>query len=423
MDKSDFVRYIEFVGDFNVSTIKNVMIKYYRKSIIELLNHIHTNKNNPFENIQIWYNVQIELIKKLSYIENRIRSLNKDIKNLNYYRKNPLNKLSKQESITVKNKIDKNKFYLEEYRYLIKIYKSIGDAIAFTFIHKLNIKPQNFKQSPGFLTEKSGFRKEKQYFKFAFKNGIIAILNDLTSVLKYCDITLVTEDGYQSIEVKSSNVRNARIERQENNAEKIFNYLIEDRTENLYGNQGTMIRLSLESEEKNYIQELNKLIEDSKLKKNSFKLVESGVFYFVSREFNKDEMDKNFKDAKLRIPYAFSLNQLKFTEQGYYPFSLIFNNPIDYLDFLNGNFVIMIFIDLEIIKKVAKKYKYKLIESLDSDYPFEFESLKDNSAIKSFKISHHLFFRSVLELVSVKWLLEDSFKRFLKIENNEIVIE
>lgn len=400
------------------------MIKYYKKSIIELLTLIHTNKNNPFDNIQIWYNVQVELIKKLSYIENRIRSLNKDIKNLNYYRKNPLNKLSKQESIIVKNKIEKNKSYLKEYRYLIKIYKSIGDAIAFTFIHKLNIKPQNFKESPGFLTEKSGFKKEKQYFKFGFKNGLITILNDLTSVLKYCDLTLISKDGgYYPIEVKSSSVRNARIERQEINAEKIFSYLTEDKIENLYGIQGTTIRLSLESNEKNYIQEINKLVRDLKLKKNSFKLVEPGVFYFVSREFNQDEMDKNFKDANLKMPYAFSLNQMKFTEQGYYPFSLIFNNPIDYFDFLKGDFIIMIFIDLDVIMKIAEKHKYKVIESYDSDYIFEIESLKENSAIKCFKISNHFFLRSVLEFVSVKWLLEDTFKRFSKIENNEIVIE
>ena len=155
------------------------MINYYRQSIINLLAAVHEARKSPFENINIWQNVQEELIKKLSYAEKRIRFLKKEITEINKIRKTSYKRLSKDESLSEKANLKRKKLKLEEYRWLIDIYKSIGDSIAFTFLHKLDIKPQNFKQSSGFITEKSGFTNERRMFRYTFKIGGIAILNDL----------------------------------------------------------------------------------------------------------------------------------------------------------------------------------------------------------------------------------------------------
>lgn len=393
------------------------MLQYYRKSIIKLLVDVHEARQKPFENVQKWKYIQEKLIKKISYAENKIRILKREIKQINIIRKTPEIRLTREESLVKKAEIERYKSQLKEYKRLIDIYKSIGDSIAFTFIHKLDIKPQNFKQSSGFITEKSGFKKEKQLFRYAFKQGGIAILNDITSVLRYCDITLITKEGYVPIELKSSDNKNERIERQKSNAEKLFKYLEEDISEGLYGISGFIQRFSILSPEENHLLLINELIAKSKKEGSVVQLAEPGFLYFVSHKYppNIEDITKIFKQNGIVKPIAFMLNTMKFTEQGYYPFSLSFFNPEDYLDFLEGKFTVIIFIDTQIIKNIAGQFNFSMDFSDDPDYAFEFKSKSKNAKIKYFKMSKHFFHRTFMEHVSLNWLLNDSFKRFTEL--------
>ena len=391
------------------------MIGYYSKSILDLLNRVHIAREDPYDNLQKWKTIQLELVKKNIYIENKIRSANKNIKELNILRKDPKNILSKEKSLATKAKLKRLKENLEKLRYILKIYKSIGDAIAFTFIHKLNIKPQNFKESAGFISEKEGLKKELQAFNYAYKNNTIAILHDLTSVLKYNDITLITKNHYASIEIKSSKLKNSRVDRQAANAEKLFDYLNNDITDNLYGIEGVMQRKELLTPEINYIEKVNEAIEKSKVNGHEFISVEKGVSYLVSRS-NKNNFENNFKEHlrnNFKEPILFSLNKMKFLDQGHYPFSLSIKNPQDYLDFHKGKFVIIIFIDFAICRDIAKRHKFTVKKS-EFPYMFEFENFDKNREIMMFKLSEHMFLRTIIEFVSPKWLLNDSFKRFTK---------
>ncbi|WP_207506121.1 hypothetical protein [Telluribacter humicola] len=379
-------------------------------------------KVDPFNQVETWHLIQETLIKQISKIEYKIRNIKYEIKELNLSRKNPQRQLSKDESNIVKSSLDYLDYKLEEYRRLIKIYKSIGDSVAFTFIHKLDIKPQNFKQSSGFITDKVGFRREKQMFRQAFKMGSIAILNDLTSVLKYCDITLVLEGGFVPIEVKSSKNKNARVKRQESNANKLFSYIFTDTTDSLYGIEGIMHRVSIQSQEINYIQVINKLIESSKKNGYAYKLVEPGVLYFVAHQApnNKEDSKSIFKECNIVNPTAFFLNTMKFNELGYYPFSLSIATPENYFDFLQGKFVINIFIDFNIVSQLAQKYGFTFHERNDLDYPYEFKNLNEEENLNSFKISSHYFGRIIIEFVSLNWLLSEAFEKYSRLSKSDM---
>jgi hypothetical protein len=158
------------------------MTSKFKISILALLNMLHDARREPFDNIQKWLVLQEALIKKLIYVENRVRFCKNKIKQLNVKRKNPAIRLTKEESINVKQELKQLENIIDEYWRVILILKSIGDGIAFTFINKLDIKPQNFKESPGFISDKKGIILEKKILKNSYKNGLIAILNDLTSV-------------------------------------------------------------------------------------------------------------------------------------------------------------------------------------------------------------------------------------------------
>ncbi len=55
---------------------------------------------------------------------------------------------------------------------------------------------------------KKVLQKKKQVLLYSFKKKQIAILNDITSVLRYLDIILITENGIRAIEVKSGDIDN-----------------------------------------------------------------------------------------------------------------------------------------------------------------------------------------------------------------------
>nr|MBK9653063.1 hypothetical protein [Bacteroidota bacterium] len=132
------------------------------------------------------------------------------------------------------------------------------------------------------MSEKSGLKKELHLFRYLFKNGRIAILNDLTSALRYADITLISGGRSTVCRVKSSENNNSRTIRQKENADKVFKYLATDITENLYGFGQKIERWALGSPEINYITIVNELIETSKSEGFVYRLVEPGVLYFIS---------------------------------------------------------------------------------------------------------------------------------------------
>lgn len=282
------------------------MLNLFKKGIVETLAMLHTARVKPFENINKWLFLQERIIKNIIYIERNIRKSKEEISALNKYRKTPNNRIDKEESNRIKNTIKYNQYKIDEYKYTIDIYKSIGDGIAFTFLNKHDIKPQNFKESPGFISEKHGIKKEKQYMRYAFKKGLITIFNDITSTLKYADLIIITPNGPVAIEAKSSSNDNPRLQRQENKANKIFNYLANDTTEDLYDIPGTVRRVSNTTPEKNHTKKLNALIFKAEEQGYAYKKVEKGVLYFVAtQEPEQDELGRILKISKLKDPYAF----------------------------------------------------------------------------------------------------------------------
>ena len=378
---------------------------------------LHNARVKPFENIQKWLVLQEALIKKLIYVEKRIRSCKAEIKSLNIKRKNAKNRLSKEESKAVKERIKILKYQIKEYHWIISILKSIGDGIAFTFIHKLDIKPQNFKESPGFISGKKGLILEKKILRYSFRNNLVAILNDITSVLRYADITLITNDGYVPIEAKSSIMNNSRVKRQEDNTNKLFKYLTEDVTSDLYGDGSKIMqRVEIGSPEINYLDKFNEIIISAERKGFDYVKFENGFTCLITfEEVDNSVFDLAVRKQGLTEPFAFHLDMYKFVEQGYYPFSLIYYNPKYYWDFLEGRLNILIFIDFAYLKKISIDNGYSIERAEEENWAFTFKSLDQNSNVKKFKMSEHYFFRSFMELVSIEWLMKDSFDR-LKIK-------
>ncbi|MDM1499046.1 hypothetical protein [Myroides odoratimimus] len=384
------------------------MIGYYKRSVIQILSDIHRIKSNPFDNINEWKKIQENLIDRTFTIEKRILSYKKEKKECNINRKNPNNILSKEESNKIKKRIAHIDYLLDEYNFTLKVFKDIGDSLAFTFIDKYDIKPQNFKESAGFMFGKKGFINEKKCFNMAFKNGSIAIMNDLTSSLKYGDIMIVFPEGsYIPVEVKSSNSYNERLQRQNEKAKKIFNYIDKDETDELYDIKGNIRRVSMVSNEINYIEDLNELIVKSKVNNSAYKTIEKGLNYLVTY---KDIPDTEYLFKNMSKPIVLFVNSFKLINQAYYPFSLSIKDPENYFSFINGECLIVVAIDYDVIHDISEKYGFKCVyleeDSNGNIFYFENKYPSENK-ISHFYMSAHYFYRIATEFLSLEWVFKN----------------
>lgn len=319
---------------------------------------------------------------------------------------------SKAESQSIKANINIQSERIENYKLLITYFKSIADGIAFTFMNKFDIKPQNFKEPAGFMIGKKGLTIELKALKYSYKKGLIAILNDLTTVLKYNDLTIMTFGKFVSVEMKSSEVDNPRVQRQKVKSEKLFNYLDKGETTELYGLEGTFIRQSMELPEKHYSKQLNSTINKSRKSGIAHILIESGLIYFVchSPENIEKELDIIKKKYKLTKPLFHSLNSNKFPGEGYYPLSLSLNAD-SYLGFLLGEFIVLIILDLKYVDTISINNGFTAKYVDDNDLVLEFYN---TDGTKALIMTYHLLGRIFTEFISPTQLIEDGFLQYHK---------
>jgi hypothetical protein len=95
---------------------------------------------------------------------------------------------------------------------------------------------------------------------------------------------------------------------------------------------------------------------------------------------------------------------------------LSLNKSEFYWDFLIGKLNIMFFVELDVIEEVAIKNGFKINLSKDPDFALDFINVSNSFPIEEFKMSHHYFNRSVMEFVSVKWLIQESFEQMNKLK-------
>ncbi len=395
------------------------MTNRFNKSIKFLLFSLHEARKKPFENINKWLILQEHLIKKIIYVENQIRKLKSQKKEINRQRKNPKKKISKEVSKELKHTLDQIDSKINDYHRVIEIYESIGDGIAFTFICKFDIKPQNFKESPGFISGKSGLINERKFLKYAFTNNVIAIFNDITSVLKYADITLITKDGFKAIEVKTSLNTNQRTKRQEEKAERLYRYLEEDIVQGLYSKDNVFQRVEI-GNEVSYVNQFNELINKTNYKGITSSCFEKGMLCIVAYNlFDKKVLNEIVSKSNFQEAIPFHLNMNKFSGLGYYPFSLSFEKPEYYVDFLNGKLNIMMLIDFKAIKEIAMNEGLETSISQEEEWAFDFKNISNDFPVKMFKMSVHFFHRSFMEFTSIEWLVKNSIQQFMNANKNK----
>ena len=264
------------------------MLAAYKKTLLDLFSKVQQLSTAPHHTAKLCLEIQEILIRRITYVERIISKLKAEIKEFRIELGTKRSvRFTKQEAEQIKQAIETDSYVIDRYNEHMFILKSVGDAIAHTYINKWDIKPMVFKESPGFVSGKKGSRLERQILRRTSEMGITVILNDLTNCLRYGDITVPRGDGpFMLIEAKSPNKKRKRLnergERQLEAMNKINSYLASDNTQELFGIKGPFIRFSVKEEERNHISRLNELIEQGMNSGEAYDEIEEGLFYFVS---------------------------------------------------------------------------------------------------------------------------------------------
>lgn len=358
------------------------MIGYYKPTIIKLLNYLKIIKANPYKEIALLLRFQQILIKRLKYIESKIRFCKH------------------------KNQI----IEVNKYREILFFFKQLGDCLVYLYLDRHDIKPLRTNNSSGFITGKSGFKLEQQILQGVISKGVPCILADLTNELRHGDAYVFIDENQKPLifEIKSNKKLNQRSKRQIKRLQTVVNYLETDEVDDFFEKGTKAVRLSYNTEPYYHLEQLNKLIEQAYKKKNVHREIEPGLHYIVSTDTPQPLIEKVLNDCKK--PFASFLNSDKFERKvyPYLPIQLSINDPDKLFDFFNGKLFILVIIDLEFVVNALnqKGFSVKL-------WPIENHLISmTNSKMNEFGFDHPImvsvpfFGKVIFEFLSLKWMLE-----------------
>ncbi|GKS91534.1 hypothetical protein [Acidovorax sp. SUPP2539] len=307
---------------------------------------------------------------------------------------------------------------LEDYKYIIYIWKMYGESIAFIFCDKYAIKhflydeKYHVKQTAGFVSGKEGLKTELMFLKEAGKNNVPAVLCDLTNTLRHGDVCLLGRNDPYPIEIKTAESDNYKLdkrgERQLKNIGELNSFFVKDEADNFRG-MGPVVRHEHIGKERYHLQALNECIERSYKEGTSHVSPEAGIHYLAITKFKQGA----FEEVAGKYIHMINLNEYKraMNWHPYTPFHLSLE-PQHLYKFINGNLSIVVLLDLQVIKRRFKKNGMH-ITFLQDEHWYAQISATGKIADGGFRISMQSFLRLAFEFQSLTWAIKQH-KRHLK---------
>jgi hypothetical protein len=395
--------------------------------LIALFHRVHVLQADPVEKRLLALDILEELIRRISRAEaaiRKVRASNQALKSMLAQRGN-----TREVAWVLKQQRDTGIKQVERQKELISVLRTIGDAIAFIYADRYDLKQFAFHEKPGFITGKRGARLERGILRRAFALGATVVLNDLTHTLRHGDITVFLPDGsLRMIEAKSGRSgKRSRTERQVEAAQSILSYIATDERQ---VDDSVWRRVAVAELPSHHFEAATRLAQTLPRAGWIREEVEPGLHYLLID--SAQESDDFASMFDLPTPrgrmLVMSVNECKKEHLGYYPFPLCFRDPGVLCRFYDGEFVMFVIVDLDEVNKRIRSVRLK-IELTDDDYwPWRILALSDDSTWgerRSF-VSFHAVGRIAAEFQSLDWVmanvvagpLHDEMMRVLSADSN-----
>jgi hypothetical protein len=321
----------------------------YRKSIYRLVALLRKIQSDP-EDLDMLLQMQREIITRIRRTDQRIAELKALKRHLTGEKKR--GSLSKADTRSIKEGIVAVSGAVSFYQWILFVWRSFGDSIAFVYLDKFSIKHMIFnvddgakKEASGALVGKEGFEYEWRLVRSMARKKIPAMLCDISNVLRHGDVCVLVGPDPIPIEVKASGNSNARVERQLENLKKIRSFYETDTVTNFRGHE-TVRRVELLAPKANHAAAINECIELSKQTGGAAVSPESGLVYACLRTASIDEILMPHLNPSCAVVM---LNSAKAEgEWGIFvPFLLSIDRDEAIFEFLNGEISLFVAADMD----------------------------------------------------------------------------
>jgi hypothetical protein len=369
------------------------------------------------DNIALCAKIQTALLRRIVHVEGRIRIQRLQSKSLRHALATKTQPhRTRSAASELKRSVARIDARVAEYQQLLRVLRSVGDAIAFVYIDKWDIKPLAFREAPGFLSGKLGLKQEIRLARWAWRRGIPLVVNDLTTCLRYGDVTVPRGDGkFILVELKATR-KGSRGHKQERAMSKIQSYLATDEATDLYGQVGPFRRYESATDERNHRAALNTLIGNAHEAGVAYSEVEHGLFYVCSE--HSTDLTQVVLDIRGRCretPIVGVVNEAKWDEGGYFPYTLSISDPDAAIRFWEGFLVISIVIDPATIHDGFALRGYRAELDLDSHRPLSLYSPRSpNPGGLVLNVGTHYFNRVFTEFLSLDWMISEILRHPLE---------
>ena len=388
------------------------MIFKYRQTLRRLFTAVQRLAEER-ENVTLCADIQKTLLRKIIHVEGRIRHhrvLAKNSRKMLGTKTEPPR--SREAALALRAHVTTNETRAAAYKRLLYVLKSVGDSIAFLYIDKWDIKPVSFREAPGFVSGKAGLKHELQIARWAWRRGATVILNDLTNCLRLGDVTIPRGDGsFMLMELKAGR-KGPRGDKQERALAKVQSYLITDEATDLYGNRGTYRRFAVSSDERHHRAELNTLIADAHKSGVAFSEVERGLFYVCTeRSTTLTSVALEIRGKCLDTPIVAMVNEAKYDQLGYFPFTLSIEDPDALIRFWDGSLFIAVVLDPAALHEQFAQRGYRASLDLNSLRPlavYSSRSTRPDGLLMN--VGFHYFNRLFVEFLSLDWMIGETLR-------------
>jgi hypothetical protein len=391
------------------------MLGYYRRRVLRLKEMINRLRDKP-EDLDFLREIQLTLLKWILLTERNIRFRREKSSQLKARLGH--DRLPKAAAAGLKAKLRFAGNRTKQLQQQLYIWKAFGDAIPFIYLDKWSLKPllynhrtPDVKQRPGFLDGKKGLRGELTLLTDALAHGVPAVLADLTNSIRHGDLCLLGGGIPVMIEVKSSQGKNARTERQVEALHHIQDYLQTDDGLNVRG-APRLQRVAPSTPEVNHQDYLNSLIVEAMKAGQAIGEPEPGLLYLAVTDWGLIPLERLKEIGEARV---FDLNHEKAnaTWMSYQPFTLLIRDPEHLLAFLLGKLMLMVILDVEVLRNLAADRGWQL--SILDRYGWSWMIERSTPlGPERLQFSRHFEGRIGLECISPKWILnwDEDFSRF-----------
>ncbi|PFH20970.1 hypothetical protein BX604_5395 [Burkholderia sp. JKS000303] len=334
------------------------MLARYRKSISKLVTLLRKVQSNP-ENFDQLLVLQREIVSRIRRTDQRVAELKSLKRELTRGKRG--GGLSKADARLIKEEIAAVSGAVRFYQWLLFVWRSFGDSIAFVYLDKFSIKHMIFnvddgakKEAAGALAGKEGFEHEWRLVRLMARQGIPAMLCDISNVLRHGDVCILAGLDPIPIEVKASENSNARVERQLENIKKIRDFYETDISFNFRGHE-RLRRVELPTPKTNHAAVLNKCIELSLETGGMAISPEPGLVYACLRGGDIDDVLSPHLNPSCSVVM---LNRAKAEGDWgiYLPFLLSINCSQAIFEFLNGDITLIVSVDVNELKHTYAKH-------------------------------------------------------------------